>query len=116
MLLSKRVYLLSNPQRTRDRGCQMNRDRLLDKNRALLSKTQENGCTEAEAFASLDKARALMDAYEVTSEELRLTKEEADIIFKAAPACASCSASRCVATIWRPRSGTSRSRRSCRRC
>ena len=29
---------------------------------------------------------------------------------------ASCSASRCVATIWRPRSGTSRSRRSCRRC
>jgi hypothetical protein len=62
----------------------MNRDRLLDKIRALLSKTQENGCTEAEAFASLDKARALMDAYEVTSEELRLTREEADIIFKAA--------------------------------
>ena len=28
----------------------------------------------------------------------------------------SCSASRCVATIWRPRSGTSRSRRSCRQC
>ena len=28
----------------------------------------------------------------------------------------SCSASRCVATIWRLRSGTSRSRRSCRRC
>ena len=27
-----------------------------------------------------------------------------------------CLASRCVATIWRPRSGTSRSRRSCRRC
>ena len=26
------------------------------------------------------------------------------------------SASRCVATIWRPRSGTSRSRRGCRRC
>src|SRR5262249_45680526 len=62
----------------------MNRDRLLNKIRGLLSKTQENGCTEAEAFASLDKARALMDAYEVTSEELRLTKEEADIIFKAA--------------------------------
>jgi hypothetical protein len=61
----------------------MIRDRLLDKIRALLSKTQANGCTEAEAFASLDKARALMDAYEVTSEELRLTKEGADIIFKA---------------------------------
>jgi hypothetical protein len=28
----------------------------------------------------------------------------------------SCSVSRCVATIWRPRCGTSRSRRSCRRC
>ncbi|WP_245524922.1 MULTISPECIES: phage integrase N-terminal SAM-like domain-containing protein [unclassified Bradyrhizobium] len=30
--------------------------------------------------------------------------------------CGSCSASRCAVTIWRPRSGTSRSRRSCRRC
>jgi hypothetical protein len=28
----------------------------------------------------------------------------------------SCSASRCAATIWRPRSGTSRSPRGCRRC
>jgi hypothetical protein len=28
----------------------------------------------------------------------------------------SCSKSRCVATIWRPRSGISRSRRSCRPC
>jgi Protein of unknown function (DUF2786) len=63
----------------------MNRDRLLDKIRALLSKTQENGCTEAEAFASLDKARTLMDADEVTSEELRLTREQAAIIFKAVP-------------------------------
>ena len=30
--------------------------------------------------------------------------------------CGSCSAPRYVATIWWPRSGTSRSRRSCRQC
>jgi predicted transposase YbfD/YdcC len=32
------------------------------------------------------------------------------------PGCGSCSASRYVAMIWRPRSGTSRSPRGCRRC
>ena len=39
-----------------------NRNSLL----ALLSKTVENGCTESEALAALDKARAMMDAHEVT--------------------------------------------------
>jgi hypothetical protein len=43
------------------------RNSLLDKIRALMSKTAENGCTEHEALAALDKARALMDAYEVTA-------------------------------------------------
>lgn len=58
----------------------MNRERLYDKIRALLSKTTENGCTEAEALAALTKARAMMDAYEVTQDDLRLTKEEAAVL------------------------------------
>ena len=54
----------------------IDRDALLDKVRALLSKTTENGCTEAEAFAALDKARAMIDAYVISDNELALTKEE----------------------------------------
>lgn len=56
------------------------RELLLGKIRGLLTKTTANGCTEAEAMAALDKARAMMDAYEVTEADLRLTKEEAAII------------------------------------
>jgi hypothetical protein len=52
------------------------REKLLEKIRALLSKTTENGCTEEEELAALAKARAWMDAYEVTEAELQLTKEE----------------------------------------
>jgi hypothetical protein len=58
----------------------MNRDNLLDKIRALLSKTTENGCTEQEAMAALEKARAMMDAYEVTEADLQLTKAEAAVL------------------------------------
>lgn len=60
----------------------MQRDSLLDKIRALLSKTTANGCTEPEALAALDKARAMMDAYEVTDAELQLTAELAAVIRK----------------------------------
>ena len=56
------------------------RQKLLAKVRALLAKTTENGCTEHEAMAALDRVRAMMDAYEVTEEELKLTKEEKAII------------------------------------
>lgn len=52
----------------------INRKRLLDKIRGLLSKTIANGCTEAEALAALAKARAMMEAYEVTAEDLKLAK------------------------------------------
>jgi len=52
------------------------RDKLLEKIRALLSKTIEAGCTEGEAMAALPKARAMMELHEVTDEELQLTKEE----------------------------------------
>lgn len=63
----------------------MNRDNLLDKIRALMSKTVNNGCTEHEALSALDKARAMMDAYEVTAEDLKLTKEAAAILRNEAP-------------------------------
>jgi len=58
----------------------MQRDNLVIKIRGLLAKTIDNGCTEHEALAALDKARAMMDAYEVTDEELQLTKELAAIL------------------------------------
>jgi hypothetical protein len=57
-----------------------NRENLLNKIRALLSKTTEHGCTEAEALAALDKARAMMDAYEVSEDELKLAKAEAAVL------------------------------------
>jgi hypothetical protein len=63
----------------------MNRDSLLDKIRALMSKTVDNGCTEAEALAALDKARAMMDAYEVTEADLQLSKAEGAILRKEPP-------------------------------
>lgn len=60
------------------------REAVLAKIRALLAKTVESGCTEHEEMLALDKARAMMDAYEVTDEELKLTKEEKAIIREAA--------------------------------
>ena len=55
------------------------REGLLDKIRALLAKTVGSGCTESEALTALDKARALMDAHEITEDELQLTKAEAAV-------------------------------------
>lgn len=62
-----------------------NCESILDKIRALMSKTTDNGCTEAEALAALDKARAMMDAYEVTEADLQLTKEELAVLRKEPP-------------------------------
>jgi hypothetical protein len=59
-----------------------NREGMLNKIRALLSKTTENGCTQEEELAALAKARALMDAYEVTEADLQLVKEEGVIMLK----------------------------------
>jgi Protein of unknown function (DUF2786) len=50
--------------------------------KALLAKTQENGCTEAEYLAALDKARALMDSWEISNDELAEAKELAAILFE----------------------------------
>jgi hypothetical protein len=55
----------------------MNRNSIIDKIKALLAKTRENGATEAEMLSALAKARAWMDAYEITDDELALTKQEA---------------------------------------
>ena len=52
------------------------RNSIIEKIRALLSKTTENGCTEGEMLAALDKAAAMRDAYEISDEELQLTREE----------------------------------------
>jgi len=50
-----------------------------------MAKTVENGCTEEEALAALAKARALMDVYEVSDDELALTKEETAILRREPP-------------------------------
>jgi hypothetical protein len=57
-----------------------NRDDLIAKIKALLNKTVDNGCSEEEMNAALDKANALMDAYEVTAADLQLTKAEAAVL------------------------------------
>lgn len=56
-----------------------NRANLLNKIRALMAKTVEAGCTEAEAMAALAMAQAMMDAYEVTEEDLKLEGEKASV-------------------------------------
>lgn len=45
-----------------------------------MSKTTDNGCTEAEAMSALSMAQAMMDAYEVTDEDLRIVREEESAI------------------------------------
>jgi hypothetical protein len=61
------------------------RDKIIEKLKALLAKTTENGATEAEMLSALDKARAMMDAYEVTDEDVQLTKEEKVALHADAP-------------------------------
>lgn len=56
-----------------------NRESILKKIRALMAKTIENGCTEAETMSALSMASAMMDAYEVTEADLQDTKTESAI-------------------------------------
>lgn len=56
-----------------------NRQKLLDKIKALLSKTVDNGCTETEAMTALSMAQAMMDAHEITEDEVNETKYESAI-------------------------------------
>jgi Protein of unknown function (DUF2786) len=61
------------------------REGLLEKIRGLLAKTLDNGCTESEAMAALDKAHAMMAAYAVSESELNLTREEKAILRREPP-------------------------------
>jgi hypothetical protein len=56
------------------------RNSIIEKTKALLAKTTENGCTEEEYLSSLAKARAWIDAYEITDDELQLSREEKAIL------------------------------------
>jgi hypothetical protein len=56
------------------------RNSIIEKIKALLAKTTANGSTEAEMLSALDKASAWRDTYEVTDEELKVTKDEAAIL------------------------------------
>jgi len=57
----------------------IDRQKMMTKIRALLSKTTENGCTEAEAMAALDMAQRFMASYEVTPDDLQLKGETAEV-------------------------------------
>ena len=46
------------------------RKKMLERVRAILAKTMDNGCTEGEAMAALEKARELMAAYDISEVEL----------------------------------------------
>lgn len=56
------------------------RNSIIEKIKALLSKTTENGCTEHEMLSALDMASAMKDAYDISDEEVKLTKDEAAIL------------------------------------
>ena len=55
------------------------RKKMLERVKAILSKTMENGCTEGEAMAALAKARELMATYEIDEKELQNVTEKAQI-------------------------------------
>ena len=56
----------------------MNKDAVLRKIKALLSKTIENGVTEDEAIAAAAKAAALMDKYHIDASAAGITEDEFD--------------------------------------
>ena len=52
------------------------RKKILAKIKALMAKTEDVGCTEAEAFAAMLKARELMDLYDLDEADLTFGGEE----------------------------------------
>lgn len=52
------------------------RKKMLEKVKAILAKTMENGCTEEEAMTALAKARELMATYEIDEAELDAAEQE----------------------------------------
>lgn len=61
------------------------RKKMLDKVRAILSKTMEAGCTEEEAMTALAKGRELMATYEIDEAELDAADQEKATIFRTSP-------------------------------
>ena len=60
------------------------RNSIIEKIKALLSKTTENGCTEEEELSALAKARAWIDTHEISSDELRRMVALAVVVLAAA--------------------------------
>jgi hypothetical protein len=56
------------------------RTAIIEKIKALLAKTVERGASEHEMMAALGKAAAMMDAYDISDEEVDTTREEAAML------------------------------------
>jgi hypothetical protein len=56
------------------------RNSIIEKIKALLAKTTANGATEAEMLSALDKASAMMDAYDITDADVQDAKDEAAML------------------------------------
>jgi Protein of unknown function (DUF2786) len=56
------------------------RNSIIEKIKALLAKTTANGATEAEMLSALDKASAMMDAYDIADADVQVAKDEAAIL------------------------------------
>lgn len=61
------------------------RNSIIEKIKALLAKTTANGATEAEMMSALDKASAMMDAYDITEADVQVAKDEAAMLHKDPP-------------------------------
>jgi hypothetical protein len=61
-----------------DANANANRDAIAAKIRALLAKTTENGCTEAEALAAAAVARRLMDQHRLSQSDVEIEAEPID--------------------------------------
>jgi Protein of unknown function (DUF2786) len=61
------------------------RNSIIEKIKALLAKTTANGATEAEMLSALDKASAMMDAYDITDADLREARDEAAMLHAEPP-------------------------------
>jgi hypothetical protein len=61
------------------------RNAIIEKIKALLAKTTANGATEAEMLSALDKASAMMDAYNITDADVKVAMDEVAMMHTEAP-------------------------------
>jgi len=52
---------------------------MIERVKALMAKTMENGCTEAEALSALGKAQAIMDEYDIAQFDVEMDGEEVTV-------------------------------------